>query len=267
MPRIKDFRHSHSSSVSMFSSMEEMERSTAVKSELANVMNKLLSLSLHIPNSPITSVEARNLLDGLYTVHSDMESIPWNHPLIDEINSLEEVEQYFVEKELEQTQVLQWLTETKEALWRADLETREAEEAELAARRALEKAQRQASAKRKNLMDCNRMYASAEEQHRKTVQELEKVSLSLERKQEKVRTALRQNKEELMAVRMACDRESSDKMGLSDLQRLRKEERQLRAESNRLDERAKGLQSISKKLKRRSEELKAEEESMFGGNG
>jgi hypothetical protein len=156
----------------------------------------------------------------------------------------------------------------KEALWKADLKAQEAVRAEEAARRALEEAQRQVIATRKELMDWNRNYADAECQHRKTTQEMEKVSLALERKQERVRTALRRKEEEVLDVFVTSNNETLDAqgLGLSDLERLRKEEGYLRAESNRLDDRAKKLRSTARKLKRRCEELKAAEERSSLGN-
>jgi len=246
------------------SSMDEIERSMAIKGELANVMNKRLSLSLRTPNSALTSSEALKLLDGLNTVDSVtlLESIRLKHPLIHDINCLEEVEIEYGDTLEEHTQAREHLTEVKEALWKADLKAQEAVEAELAARRALEAAQRQVIATRQDLMDWNRMYATAEGQHRKTSQEMEKISLALERKQEKVRTALRRKEEEMLDVPVRNASESLDTLGLSDLERLRKEEGYLREESKRLDDRAKRLRSRARDLKRRCEELKAEEERL-----
>ena len=251
-------------------SMEEIERSMAIKGELANVMNKRLSLSLRTPNSALTSSEALKLLDGLNTIDSVtlLESIRRKHPLINHINCLEEIENEYADKLGDQTEAQQQLTEMKEALWKADLKAQEAVEAEKAARRALEEAQRQVITTRKELMDWNRDYADAECQHRRTTQEMEKISLALERKQERVRTALRRKEEEVLDVPVTSNNESLDAqgLGLSDLERLRKEEGYLRAESNRLDDRAKRLRSRARKLKRRCEELKAEEERSSLGN-
>lgn len=251
-------------------SMEEIERSMAIKGELANVMNKRLSLSLRTPNSALTSSEALKLLDGLNTIDSVslLESIRRKHPLINHINCLEEIENEYADKLGEQTEAQRRLTEMKEALWKADLKAQEAVRAEEAARRALEEAQRQVIATRKELMDWNRNYADAECQHRKTTQEMEKVSLALERKQERVRTALRRKEEEVLDVFVTSNNETLDAqgLGLSDLERLRKEEGYLRAESNRLDDRAKRLRSTARKLKRRCEELKAAEERSSLGN-
>lgn len=244
------------------SSMEEIERSMAIKGELANVMNKRLSLSLRTPNSALTASEALKLLDGLNTVDSVtlLESIQRKHPVIHDINCLEEVENEYAEKLRDHTEAQQQLTEMKEALWKADLKAQAAMEAEKAARLALEEAQREVIATRQDLMNWNRSYSSAEWQHRKTSQEMEKVSLALERKQEKVRTALRRKEEEVLNVPASDDSETLDSLGLSDLERLRKEEGYLRAESKRLDDRAKRLRSRARKLKKRCEELKEEEE-------
>lgn len=234
----------------------------AIKGELANVMNKRLSLSLRTPNSALTSPEALKLLDGLNTVDSVtlLESIQRKHPIIHDINCLEEVENEYGDKMEEHEQAQEHLTESKEALWKADLVAQAAVEQEKAARLALEEAQRQVISTRQDLMDWNRIYASAEGQHRKTSQEMEKVALALERKQEKVRTALRRKEEEVLEVPVTNDANSLDTLGLADLERLRKEEGYLRAESNRLDSRAKRLRSRARKLKKRCEELKAEEE-------
>lgn len=242
----------------------------AIKGELANVMNRRLSISLRTPNSALTSSEALKLLDGLNTIDSVtlLESIRRKHPLINHINCLEEVENEYADRLEEQTAAQQQLTEMKEALWKADLKAQEAVEAEAEARRALEEAQRQVIATRQELMEWNRMYADSECQHRKTTQEMEKVALSLARKQERVRTALRRKEEEVLDVPVTANNETLDTvgLGLSDLERLRKEEGYLRAESNRLDERAKRLRSRARELKRRCEELKAEEERSAFGN-
>lgn len=253
------------------SSMEEIERSMAIKGELANVMNKRLSLSLRTPNSALTSSEALKLLDGLNTIDSVslLESIRRKHPLINHINCLEEIENEYADRLEEHTEAQQQLTDMKEALWKADLKAQQAVEAEAEARRILEEAQRNVISTRQELMEWNRQYADSEVQHRKTTQEMEKVALALERKQERVRTALRRKEEEVLDVPVTTNNnETSDSsgLGLSDLERLRKEEGYLRAESNRLDERAKRLRSRARKLKRRCEELKEEEERSSFGN-
>lgn len=238
----------------------------AIKGELANVMNKRLSLSLRTPNSALTASEALKLLDGLNTIDSVtlLESIQLKHPVIHDINCLEEVEREYDATYREFNEAQQQLTEMKEALWKADLKAQAAMETEKEARLALEEAQRQVIATRQDLMDWNRMYSSAEAQHRRTSSDMEKVSLALERKQERVRTALRRKEEEVLNVPASNDNETWDSLGLSDLERLREEEGYLRAESKRLDDRAKRLRSRARKLKQRCEELKEEEETNRG---
>jgi hypothetical protein len=235
--------------------MSEIEKSISIKGQLTNVMNKRLSLSLRVPNSGLTADEALKLLEGLNTVDSVslLEAIRRKNPVINEIKCLEEVEKDVAYKHQSQADTEKNLKVMREALWKADTKAKKAVETEIAARRALEEAQREVIATRQGLMDWKNLYDSAENEHRKTAQEFEKVSLKLARKQERVRTALRRKEEEVLEIQ---ERPSLDTtLGLSDLERLRNEEEYLRAESNRLDERAKRMRSTARMLKRRSEQL------------
>jgi hypothetical protein len=235
--------------------MSEIEKSIAIKGQLANVMNKRLSLSLRVQNSGLTADEALKLLEGLNTVDSVslLEAIRMKSPVINEINCLADVERDAAGKRQSQEDTEKNVEVMREALWKADARAKKAVEAEIAARRALEAAQREVIATRQGLMDWKNLYDSAESEHRKASQEAEKVSLKLARKQERVRTSLRRKEEEVLDIQ---ERPTVDAtLGLSDLERLRKEEEYLRAESTRLDERAKRMRSTARKLKRRSEQL------------
>ena len=173
-------------------------------------------------------------------------------PLIRDINCLQEAEKDFDDKLQAQLQAEKQVEQTREALWKADTKARGAVEKEMEARRALEEAQREVIATRQALLDWKNIYEKAENQHRKATHDVDKVSLTLMRKQERVRTALRRKEEEVLDLHESA---SLDTLGISDLERLRKEEEYLRAESTRLDDRVKRLRSRARKLKRRSGQL------------
>jgi chromosome segregation ATPase len=236
-------------------SLNEVEKSIAIKGELANVMNKRLGLSLRIPNSAISSSEALKLLEGLNTVDSVtlLEAVRLKQPLIHDINCLQMAEKDFDDKHQVQLQAEKQMEQTREALWRADTKARQAVEKEIEARRALEEAKREVIATRQALLDWKNIYDSAENQHRKATHDVDKVSLALMRKQERVRTALRRKEEEGLGLQESA---SSDTLCLADIERLRKEEEYLRAESARLEDRVKRLRSRARKLRRRSEQMK-----------
>lgn len=236
-------------------SLSEVERSIAIKGELANVVNKRLSLSLRIPNSAISSSEALKLFEGLNTVDSVslLEAVRMKQPLIRDINCLQEAEKDFDEKLQLQLQTEKQIEQMREALWKADTKARQAVDKEMEARRALEEAKREVIATRQALLDWKNLYEKAENQHRKASYDVDKVSLHLMRKQEKVRIALRRKEEEALGLQESA---SLDTLGLSDLERLRQEEEYLRAESILLDERVKRLRSKARKLRLRSEQLK-----------
>lgn len=185
-----------------------------------------------------------------------LQSIRMKHPVIHDINCLGEAEQAYDEMMEREARAHNQREEMREALWKADVEAKKAIEAELAARAAFDEAQRKVIAARHEVMEWNRQYTAAQTQEKRTTDEVERAALRLERKQERVRMALRRKEEELLDLNVHHSETSLDMLGWADLERLRKEEAYLRAESNRLDDRAKQLRSRSRKLKRRAEGFK-----------
>lgn len=268
------------------SALIEMENAAKAKAELAAMTEKRLFLALRTPNSEISSSDALQILDKFNTPDSLslMERAMWKQPLEHGVRELEEAETEFQIKRDIQRQNQQLYQDLVNNQKREEENARLALEAEERARKAYEAAQRLVLETKQALIETTKALSTAEVAAKRSSNELDRVSLNLSRRQERLRRALRkkeeaarekqlleqqQQKEEEEAARtrllahdaqvdltpllnLACDGEDEE-LCMADIEECRKEERRLARESAHLEEKANRMNIRAARLREKAE--------------
>lgn len=235
---------------SFFSSAQkDKQRVREIQEELNAVSQQRMLASLQSQKSSFSSDEARQVLDQI----SSNESVPdrpQNVQRIErDIQSLVETEKFFLEKlEAYKESDREWnnfLSKQENA--REDLTKRKQEEAE--ARRRLDEAIRIVSEAKANLVSTSTALRSIEYKVRRNASEMDRVTFTLSKKQQKVRQVLRKKAE------MSNGGIQLDFISEEDVAALRRKEIQLAGESEQLARMVARLSSRAEKLRSRAAAL------------
>lgn len=229
----------------------EQERAAQIAQELGQVTEQRLFATLQSPNVALTSDEAQTILERLAVEDtvSLVDRAMLKTTVENEIANLRDTEEQFSEKLMayEETD-RQWnvlLTQQEDA--KSVLLDKKSLEIE--ARKALEMAQQGVVEAKEELVQTSNDLRGVEHHVRKTAQEMDKITNSLTRRQEKVRDALRK-KTEMMQAGIQVMYLSDDELAA-----LRRREVQLMSESQEAQNMVARLQSRADKLKMRAEAL------------
>ena len=229
--------------------MKDQQRVEQVQEELDSVTEKRLFATLQSDQVPITSDEAKQVLDRI-NANTTTNNWPQSDPRIaKEIESLEETEKDFVQKlqlyeqtDREWNDMLTKQENAKEAVTRRKYEESEA-------RKRLDEAIRLVSEAKANLVTTSNALRAIEQKVKKNAAEMDRVTFTLSKKQERVRHALRKKADQVKGGIVL------DYMSEADLAALRRREMQLAGESEQLARMVARLSSRAEKLKSRADEL------------
>lgn len=246
----------------------ELAKALEMKEELTATMNKRVKLTLHTPNTEITSLEALMILDGLNTIDevSMVDIMRLRHTVSYEIEQLQEIEKDFQEKKNLKRSLERDMDRTVNALDQARANAKAAEQAEERARKALEDAKNLVASTKKDIEQAAFSLQQTGEIQTFNEYDVRRVQQALTKQQSKVRVALRRKQEaiEVATEKVVGDYKASEaENSEKEIQSLLKAERYLRAEQARLEAVAQRLLSRSKKLEITAEELEKEEEIMW----
>lgn len=210
---------------------------------------KRLFASLQSDQFALSSDEAKLVLDRISSNSTNGEWSQKDPRIAKEIESLEETEKDFVQKlQLYEQTDREWndlLTKQENA--REDVTRRKYEETE--ARRRLDEAIRLVSEAKANLVTTSNALRAIELKVKKNAAEMDRITFTLSKKQERVRHALRKK-----AV-MLKGGIHLDYMSEAELAALRRREMQLAGESEQLTRMVARLSSRAEKLRSRADAL------------
>ena len=222
-----------------------------ITQEYDSVKAKRLFASLQSPEYTLTSTEAEEVFEKLNandTVSFVNRATKQTH-IKKDILSLRNTEQQFTEKLESYTEIDSdwnfWLTKQESA----KKTLRENKQKEFEARRALTTAEEMVSQANTDVMKVSNKLIRVEQEVRKSAQEMDRVSMTLTRKQEKVQNALR-TKTELMKGGISVEYVNPEEITL-----LRQQESQLLGESKEIATMVAKLQSRADDLQKRAEKL------------
>jgi curved DNA-binding protein CbpA len=245
--------------------VREYQAAMDTKTELQAVMMKRLKLSLHTPNSGMTSAESLIVLEEFnQTVADDLTVLQrafLRHTIVEEIVELQKTEGVFVEVQKVDSQAQdEYRNGVRERLV-AGTALERAERQETEARRAYEEAQKRVMERRARLDSITRDVAAIEARVNKSSYELERKSVLVQSQSEKVRNALRQKEREVLKARgldvnsavpdLVIKEEIEARLQL--MNALRQEERLLSDRFSAMEVKAAKYFSRAKKLKKRTE--------------
>lgn len=221
-----------------------------MQEELDSITEKRLFATLQSDQVPITSDEAKQVLNRIKVNATKSSWSNNNDPRIaKEIESLEETEKDFVLKlqlyeqtDREWNDMLTKQENAKEAVTRRKYEESEA-------RRRLDEAIRLVSEAKANLVTTSNALRAIEQKVKKNAAEMDRVTFTLSKKQERVRHALRKKADQVKGGIVL------DYMSEADLAALRRREMQLAGESEQLARMVARLSSRAEKLKSRADAL------------
>jgi uncharacterized protein YukE len=220
----------------------EEEKAKSINDELDSVKEQRLFASLQSSEYALTSSEAEEVLENL----TGEDTVPFvdrtakKTHIEKEILSLRNTEKQFTEK-LEST----WLTRQEDA--RETLKEKLKEELE--AREALNSAEEMLVKASTDVTTVSNKLRGVEQEVRRSAQEMDRVSTTLSRKQERVRNALRR-KTELMRGGIQVQY-----ITVEEVKQLRRAENQLIGESQQIATMVARLQSRADNLKKRADAL------------
>ena len=229
------------------------EKAKSLNQEYNFIKEKRLFASLQSPEYSLTSNEAEEVLDKLDDCNTlnfqKKASAKTSSSIRKDIDALRSTEEQFTEKLESYTELdrewNQWLTKQESA--RATLRQNKQREEE--ARRALDTAREDVTNSNADVIAVSNKLKVVEQEVRKSAQEMDKVSTSLSRKQEKVQRALKR-KTELIKGGMAVEYITPE-----EVKQLRQKESQLLGESQQIATMVAKLQSRADQLKKRAEAL------------
>jgi curved DNA-binding protein CbpA len=215
----------------------EQEQAQRLKQELQQIVDRRLTMALRTPGSGLTSAEATVILQDYNqtivnhyhnniagpsspTFSVDDAVIPSPKPTMGvwvspfgrrkqevhvsiqaEIERLEQIEQSFIETQVADTQAQSAYQESVQQQLLCIQQLRQAEVAELQARRAWELAQQAVNNATYALEETSRTLTQAKVESKKSDYEMERQSISLAQQSEKVRTALREKEKVVRETR------------------------------------------------------------------
>ncbi len=228
-------------------------KAQSLSEEYNFIKEKRLFASLQSPEYSLTSNEAEEVLDKLEdkdTVNFQKKAnAKQSSSIRKDILALRSTEEEFTEKLESYTEIdrewNQWLTQQESA--RTKL--RENKQKEADARKALDVAKEDVIRANTDVIAVSNKLKGVEQEVRKSAQEMDNVSTSLSRKQEKVQRALKR-KTELMKGGIAMEYVTEE-----EVQQLRQRESKLLGESQQIATMVAKLQSRADQLKKRAEAL------------
>jgi hypothetical protein len=229
----------------------EEEKAKHVFEELDSVKERRLFATLQSTEFALSSKEAEEVLERL---HSDDNVSFANRSMkkaviIKEIQSLRSTETLFTEKLESYTEIdlewNEWLIKQEEAKEHLS----EKKKKEIEARKILDTAQKMVIEANSDMVKVSSTLRGVEKEVRKRAQEMDRVSTTLSRKQERVRNALRR-KTELLKGGIQVEYISEQEIIM-----LRRKEIQLLGESRQIATMVSRLQSRANKLKKRADAL------------
>jgi hypothetical protein len=249
-----------------------MMQANALREELASIMERRLNLSLQTPGSSLSSLEASQIFDGLNfdDKRSIADFVQLRKTVKSEIDALEKVEASYYMKYDERAEAERIFQASTQAVEQAKKNAESARNAEQRALQALQAAQELVESTKKTVQEQTDNFAQSEVEFLQRVEESEKLSAALARRQERVRAALQRKERALVdgiggaepieGVENECYlSESEIECNQRNLKELKKKESFLLAEGSRLEQRAMRLQSRSNKLKARADFIDQEE--------
>lgn len=241
------------------SAKQETERAMRIKARLTTLIDKRLAILLQTPDSAVSSAESLKILDGLNTEDklSLVDRARLKHRVVFEIEGLEQAETEYYDMFDKHNTVKENVNHLEQSLLEAQKDAVAAIDAQAEAHRVLEEAQKRVIATTDVLYETSKEYGSAKAQHKRTSLDLEKRSTALERRQEKVRQALRQKAEENRRKNGDLEEENGCG-GLAEIEELRKQEQKLTRESARFERKAQEMLARAQKMQERAEELENE---------
>ncbi len=242
----------------------EAEKARTMKEQLSSAMNKRINLTLHTPNAKLTSLEACMILDGMNTPDTlkMTDMLRLRRTVAYEIEQLQNYENDFKSNRELNLNLHRDVERKSMALEQAQANAKAAVQAEIRARKALEDAKNLVASTNDDVQQSTVGLAATSENLKYNELELQKVSTTLAKQQEKVRVALRRKEEALFEAEEIVRgdfKAESLKESEETIEALLKEERYLRAESARVEALAARLSSRSKKLEINSEKLEKDE--------
>lgn len=228
--------HTHTCSNPIpYSASQELTKAQEVEEELRGVLSKRLSLTLRINGSPFSSNDAFEMLDYLAANMTTTEAVRLRNSLNTEIANLQEVERDMTEK----SKIHQYALDNLE---KAEMERDEARrtaevalEEERAAREAWERAQKKVAQSKEASINWGKECSSREFLERRAGNELQRVSGTLSKRQDRLRKLL-YRKEQYIVSTTADD--NSDTAGGNDSNNATEEEVREQLEKLRKKERA-----------------------------
>ena len=248
-----------------------MQQANAVREELAAIMERRLNVSLQTPGSKLSSLEAQQIFDGLNVddKRSLSDFVQLRKTVTAEIEALEKVEASYYMKYDERAEAERNFQMSTQTLEQARINAESARRAEERAMQALKAAQELVLSTKEAVEEQTDNFAESEVEFLQRVEESEMLSAALERRQERVRSALhRKERAEVDSIGVFEPKgletecylsESEIECNQRNLQELKKKESFLLAEGSRLEQRAMRLQSRADKLKARAEFLVSQE--------
>jgi hypothetical protein len=241
---------------------EEQERAITLEQELNNVKEKRLFAALHSPKFTLSSDEAKDVLDRLDRVAEERHVQKptkvgriLSTSIDKDIMQLEQAEKSFQDKlaHYEETD-REWhnLLYLNEAA-KAALSDRK--EQEIDARKALERAQQMVTQAKAHLVTTSNALKGVEQRVRRNSFEMDRVTSSLAKKQERVRVTLRKK------VNVENKGLRVDYLTAEDVEALRQKENRLSGETKQVSMMVARLQSRAQKLKVRAEALEKWQQS------
>ena len=229
------------------------ERAKLLSEEYNFIKEKRLFASLQSPEYSLTSNEAEEVLEKLddkNTVNFQKKAnVKASASIRKDILALRSTEEQFTERLESYTEIdrewNRWLTQQESARKRL----RENKQREVEARKALDTAKEDVINADADVLAVSNKLKGVEQEVRRSAQEMDKVSTSLSRKQEKVQRALKR-KTELMKGGIAMEYVTAE-----EVKQLQQRESKLLGESQQIATMVAKLQSRADQLKRRAEQL------------
>ncbi|KAG7366222.1 heat shock protein [Nitzschia inconspicua] len=230
---------------------EEAEKGEEIAKELDAVKEKRLFATLQSTDLALSSSEARDVLERMHVddTVSIVDRALLRNTIEQEIESLSNTEAQFTEKlEVYEEADREWNDLLVKAETAKDNLTIQKNK-EIEARKAFDEAQKNVSDAKTALVQTSNELRSVEDQVRKNAQEMDRITHTLSRKQERVRNALKK-KTELMKGGIQLQYLSED-----ELTALRRREIQLMGESKQIADMVARLESRAEKLRNRAAKL------------
>lgn len=238
-------------SFSPLSAKEEAAKAEEIARELDALKEKRLFATLQSTDTALSSGEAKEVLERMHVddTVSIVDRAMLRTTIEHEIESLGDAEEQFTEKlEVYEETDQQWnnLLVMEES---AKDNLKQQKNKELEAKKVFDNAQKKVADAKTTLVQTSNELRSVEEQVRKNAQEMDRITHTLSRKQERVRNALKK-KTELMKGGIHIQYLSEE-----ELTALRRREIQLVGESKQIAEMVARLESRAEKLRSRAEKL------------